>query len=152
MNKKLYLLMVALMTVSLAAGCSSKSTQTPQPTQTSTGQTATPAPAATAKVVVDIKNQKNGCADCHAPGSTVKKPDGTTIDTSLSAEVKNLSGHPPVDANATVKVCLDCHNKSPEKKQAIANKLHDVHLNSKPFTVTYKQTCSGCHDMKTIKQ
>lgn len=152
MSKKIYLLLVALLTVLVVSGCASKSTQTPPTTPKPAEQAATPAPTAKAKVVVDIKNQKNGCADCHAPGKTIKKADGTTVDVSLAGEVKNISGHPPVDANATVKTCLDCHNTSPQKKEAIANKLHDVHLNSEAFTVTYKQTCSACHDMKTIKQ
>ncbi|HEX3032713.1 MAG TPA: hypothetical protein VHS59_10800 [Bacillota bacterium] len=152
MNKSLYVLLGALLAALVMTGCSSKTAETPQETPKTTEQAAVPTPAAKERVVVDIKNQKNGCADCHAPGKTIKTSDGKTIDASLSGEVKNISGHPPVSASATVKDCLACHNLSQGSKEAIANKLHDVHLNSEVFTVSYKQTCSACHDMKTIKQ
>lgn len=100
------------------------------------------------RVIVDLTQQRNGCADCHQ--GTVKTPDGKEKDVRLAAEAKNIPKHPPVDVKSTVKDCLKCHGAG-ERKARFINTLHDVHLNSPIYVGEFKQTCSGCHNMKYIK-
>jgi len=100
------------------------------------------------RVIVDLTHQRNGCADCHQ--GTVKTPDGKEKDISLAGEVKNIPQHPLVDARATLTVCMKCHGAG-ERRIRFINGIHDVHLNSPIYVGEFKQTCSGCHDMKHIK-
>ena len=100
------------------------------------------------RVIVDLRQQKNGCADCHK--GTIKTPDGKEKDITLAGEVKIIPRHPQVDVKATIKDCMKCHGAG-ERKTRLINILHDVHLNSKIYVGEFKQTCSGCHDMKHIK-
>jgi hypothetical protein len=100
------------------------------------------------RVVVDLVQQKNGCADCHQ--GTMKTPDGKEKDLTLAGEVRNLPKHPQLAANATIKTCLTCH-KEGERRTTFINKLHDIHLNSPIYVGEFKQTCSGCHNMKYVK-
>jgi hypothetical protein len=101
------------------------------------------------RIVVDLMiQQKNGCADCHK--GIVKTLDGKEKDITLAGEVKNISGHPPVDRKATIKGCMKCHGAG-ERRIRFINRIHDVHLNSPIYVGEFKQTCSGCHNMKRIK-
>ena len=100
------------------------------------------------RVIVDIKQQKNGCADCHK--GTIKTPDGKEKDITLAGEVKNIPKHPQLDVNANIKNCMKCH-RAGEQRTRFVNILHDIHLNSQIYVGEFKQTCSGCHDMKHIK-
>jgi hypothetical protein len=100
------------------------------------------------RVIVDLTQHKDGCVDCHK--GTIKTPDGKEKDISLAGEVKIISKHPQLDVKATIKDCMKCHG-SGERKTRLINTLHDVHLNSPIYVGEFKQTCSGCHDMKHIK-
>ena len=83
---------------------------------------------------------KNGCVDCH------KKADNN--DVSLQAKVAEIKNHPPVPADATAKICLDCHRNSPEARSALANTMHKAHGDSKLFRPKYNGNCVSCHGMK----
>ena len=83
---------------------------------------------------------KNGCADCHKKSADK--------DVSLKAEVAKIKGHPPVPADATVKVCLDCHKRSPEATKRITNGLHRIHAKSEYFRPKYNGSCVSCHGLK----
>jgi hypothetical protein len=100
------------------------------------------------RVIVDLIQQRNGCNDCHK--GTVKTPDGKEKDVSLAAEARNIPKHPRLDVNATLKECMKCHETG-ERKARFINTLHDIHLNSLIYVGEFKQTCSGCHNMKYIK-
>jgi cytochrome c peroxidase len=100
------------------------------------------------RVIVDLIQQKNGCADCHK--GMIKTPDGKEKDISLAGEVKIIPRHPQVDVKATIKDCMKCHGAG-ERRIRFINGIHDVHLNSPIYVGEFKQTCSGCHDMKHIK-
>ena len=100
------------------------------------------------RIIVDLGGQKNGCADCHQ--GTIKTPDGKDKDITLAGEVKNIPKHPELDVKATIKDCMKCHGAG-ERKAQLINILHDAHLNSPIYVGEFKQTCSGCHDMKHIK-
>jgi hypothetical protein len=100
------------------------------------------------RVIVDLVQQKNGCADCHQ--GKMKTPDGKEKDLTLASELKNLPKHPQLAADATIKTCLPCH-KEGVRRTTFINKLHDIHMNSPIYIGMFKQTCSGCHDMKHIK-
>ena len=100
------------------------------------------------RIIVDLSQQRNGCADCHQ--GTIKTPDGKEKDISLAGELNNIPKHPQVDAKATLTVCMKCHGAG-ERRIRFINGIHDVHLNSEIYVGEFKQTCSGCHDMKHIK-
>ena len=100
------------------------------------------------RVVVDLIQQKNGCADCHQ--GSIKTPDGKEKDITLAGEVKNISRHPRLDAKATIQACVKCHGAG-EQRTRFINSLHGIHLNSPIYVREFKQTCSGCHDMRHIK-
>jgi len=161
MGKKFYLLLVLLLALGLLAGCGAKPVEKAgeeKPAATAENKEAKPAEEAQKPVeekkepmVIALTGAKNGCSDCHAPGKKVKLPDGKEKDVSLAGESKLIPNHPEVADKATLKDCFVCHKMSPEKRDKFVTKLHDVHMNSKIFTGQYKQTCSGCHDMKNIK-
>ena len=100
------------------------------------------------RIIVNLSGQKNGCADCHK--GSIKTPDGKDKDITLAGEVKNIPKHPELDVKATIKDCMKCHGAG-ERKTQLINTLHDVHLNSPIYVGEFKQTCSGCHDMKHVK-
>ena len=88
----------------------------------------------------------NGCASCH-----VKTGDK---DYTLAAEVKKVSNHPTLPADATVNTCVTCHKPDAPigaKPGSLAVTVHPIHLNSKTFTGTKKAYCNACHvlDAKT---
>ena len=100
------------------------------------------------RVVIEVTQQKNGCADCHK--GKIQTPDGKEKDITLAGEVRNIPRHPQMDDKATLKVCMKCHGAG-EQRIRFINKLHDVHLNSVIYVGEFKQTCSGCHDMRHMK-
>jgi hypothetical protein len=114
----------------------------------SPGIAAEPAKGGKERVVVDLSQEKNGCADCHQ--GKIKTPDGKEKDLTLASEVKAFPKHPLLKADATIKDCLTCHKAGAMKTQFI-NRLHDIHLNSPIYVGEFKQTCGGCHSMKQIK-
>jgi hypothetical protein len=100
------------------------------------------------RVIVDLIQQKNGCADCHK--GAIKTPDGKEKDITLAGEVRTIPGHPQVDVKVTIKDCMKCHGAG-ERRIRFINGIHDVHLNSPIYVGEFKQTCNGCHDMKHLK-
>lgn len=104
--------------------------------------------AGTARITVDLTNQKNGCLDCHVGKTTT--PDGKQKDISLAGETKTIPRHPAVPPKSTFKDCVSCHNQGAEKIMFV-NRLHEVHLNSEIYAGKFRQSCAGCHNMKVIK-
>ncbi|GAW29855.1 MULTISPECIES: hypothetical protein [unclassified Carboxydocella] len=156
MTKKVLVPLLAfLLGASLLSGCATNKSEPKQEkpateTKQSTTQTQ-PEQQPAKKITISLTGAKNGCNDCHAPGKVIKTKDGKEKDVSLAGETKLIPNHPEIDKNALIADCMNCHKLSPEKREKFVNKIHDVHMNSEAFTVKYKQTCSGCHDMSKVK-
>ncbi|MHB8858632.1 MAG: multiheme c-type cytochrome [Thermoleophilia bacterium] len=119
----LLILIAVLATISF--GCGNDSSTADTSGQTS-GTTSTTAEA-----------PHRGCLACH-----VKTPGGK--DYTLPAETKNVTGHPNVDASATLDTCLQCHKTG---ERSFRKVLHPKHLFSDTFTGKYKGNCFSCHDV-----
>ncbi|GAW91154.1 hypothetical protein [Calderihabitans maritimus] len=78
----------------------------------------------------------NGCVSCHR-----KKDDK---DYRLSAEVKNIEGHPQVKEDATLKDCIQCHGH--ESERPFRTILHRIHLvEGEHYLEKYDKNCINCH-------
>ena len=81
-----------------------------------------------------------GCLSCH------KVDNGT--DRTLKTTMNKISDHPTVPSNVTIKNCLDCHRKKPERLAKLQLGLHRAHIKSKTFHPKLKGTCVSCHKFK----
>lgn len=80
------------------------------------------------KKVSSSQNPK-GCASCH---------------NSLTAQLKNIEGHPPVPVES-VTDCLNCHE---EGNQIFSNGLHKGHYKGQnKFETEYNGSCVNCHKL-----
>ena len=70
-------------------------------------------------------------------------------DYSLETEVKRISDHPPVQANATLRSCLaaDCHGNGDLRNQ-FGKTLHKKHAESRIFRPVLKGSCVSCHKLE----
>jgi len=75
----------------------------------------------------------DGCNSCH-----VKKGEN---DYTLTAELKNIEGHPPV-ATEDVNVCAGCHT---EGELALNRVLHVAHLQGTHYMEYFQGSCANCH-------
>ncbi|MBO8126033.1 MAG: hypothetical protein H0Z38_02220 [Firmicutes bacterium] len=74
-----------------------------------------------------------GCASCH------------TGKYSLANEVKNISGHPPVPADADFDTCMKCHKAGKLAFGPILHKVHYAGGEENHFVSHYEGKCQHCH-------
>lgn len=79
-----------------------------------------------------------GCASCHKKISDEK-------DYRLSAETKNVEGHPPVSEDATVKTCIKCHGEDSDRP--FEKVIHRIHLVESKYLEEYGLNCINCHQL-----
>ncbi|MBO8126097.1 MAG: hypothetical protein H0Z38_02555 [Firmicutes bacterium] len=75
-----------------------------------------------------------GAANCHVVGSKYD----------LTAEVKNIKGHPPVKPGALYEDCLKCHKSGKLAFGPILHKAH-YHEGENHFIEKYEGRCQNCH-------
>ena len=108
MVKKVYLLLVLLLTLGVVAGYGIAGAQE----TTSAHESAAKKPTAKkAPVVVALNQQKKECTDCHK--GKIKLYNGKVKDITLAGVTNRIPKHPKVKPGATVKTCMVCHKKPP---------------------------------------
>jgi len=85
----------------------------------------------------------NGCVDCHSQGAD--------SDSRLNVSLKELSGHPPIDAmvKTVPDDCMTCHKAGAYAGalSTITHKSHYANPDENYFVTGYGGLCLECHSV-----